>query len=118
MAFTGNYGTIKIKSNAKEVLAASDKQIRTGLTNIGIAAKDNIRKEIMEKNVYDTGETYRTIGYRTNANKKSIVIGAKTNYAPYPELGTPTMAPRPFVSTGIINHISEYQKIMEDALKK
>lgn len=109
---------VTILDNSKEVLAASERAIYAALTKIGISAKQNIQQIILDKDIFDTGDTYRTIDYQVNEQNKSVTVGAQMWYSPFLEFGTHKMPARPFIKPGILEHVSEYKEIVEETFKK
>lgn len=105
-------GTIKITDNSALVKAASQQQIKKGLTNIAIAWDKNVVRNIP----VDTGYLRNSRGY--NVDDKSVTVGFKAEYAPYVELGTWKQRAQPYLEPSINNYKDEYKRIMETALKK
>lgn len=105
---------------AKEELA---RRMPIILNALGLEAEGNAIDEA-NKLIYDTPESPNYV--RTGRLKNSIThavsgddvyIGTNLEYAPYVELGTSRMAPRPFLRNGIANHIDDYKRIAEEGLK-
>lgn len=63
------------------------------------------------------GNSYSYEGTAPDDKEKAVYIGTNVEYAPYVELGTSKMSPRPFLKPAATEHNDEYQKIMEAALK-
>ena len=112
--------TVNNIDEAKKELKAKMPQI---LEALGLEAEGNAVDEIT-KLVYDTPESPNYI--RTGDLRESIThakddeaayIGTDIEYAPYVEMGTRHMAPRPFLRNAITNYKDSYKKIVEDALK-
>ena len=90
------------------------------LKMLGNAGVNNAIDEV-NKLVYDTPQSpnYKRTGYlRESINHveqdDSALIGAGAKYAKYVELGTSKMKPRPFLRNAILNHVGEYQKIINN----
>ena len=90
------------------------------LKMLGNAGVNNAIDEV-NKLVYDTPQSpnYKSTGYlRESINHveqdDSALIGAGAKYAKYVELGTSKMKPRPFLRNAILNHVGEYQKIINN----
>lgn len=110
-------GNVKLIDNSKLVLQASKRGINAALVKVGIAAKHNTQENILAKDIFDTGELYRTIDYQPNFERQNVAIGSPKNYAPFQELGTYKLAPRPFLKPAIMENINEYKQIVEETLK-
>ena len=117
--------SVTLISNADEVKEALEEQIEAALVAIGLAAETNAKKEITTA-VYDTPESpnYVRTGRLRNSlthavipKEKAVLIGTVVEYAPFVELGTTTMPPRPYLRPAINNHVAEYKALAEAALK-
>ena len=106
-----------LKDNSKEIMKLEQRTIEAALIKIGIAAKRNIQAVILEKDVYDTGELYRTVGYKPHPEKQNVDIGSPKEYAPFQELGTRNISARPFIKPGILDNIPEYEEIVAKTIK-
>ena len=86
--------------------------------------------EEVDRAVYDTPESPNYI--RTGDLRKSIthipggifedgeraaVIGSDMEYAPYVELGTSKMPPRPFIRPAVEKHMADYAQIMMEEME-
>ena len=112
-----------VQSHLGEVKQELAERIPLILEALGIEAEGNAITEV-NKLVYDTPQSPSYV--RTGRLKNSIshavsgdtaYIGTNLEYAPYVELGTSRMAPRPFLRNGIMNYVDDYKRIVEDGLK-
>lgn len=103
-----NYTT---KDNTKEVLSALDKAIERGLEAIGLTAEGHAKKETP----VDTGRLRNSISHATD--KEAAYIGTNVEYAPYVELGSPTVKAHHMLQRAATEHTAEYKKLMEDNMK-
>ena len=110
--------TIKLDDKTKKAIEANEEAKFHILTAIGIKAKQNSQAIIKIKNIYNTGELYRTMDYNVNLNKSSVDIGSPKNYAVFNELGTRRMNARPFLAPAILYYLNDYKEIAQDILKK
>ncbi len=114
---------VTLTSHVKDVEAELANRIPIILEALGIEAEGNAVSEI-NKLVYDTppSPTYvrtgRLKGSISHAHDdEAAYVGTNVEYAPYVELGTYKMAPRPFLRNAVANHLSDYKKIVEEGLK-
>lgn len=115
---------VKIADNSGEFLNALSEQIEQALIAIGITAESKAKEEV-KKVVYDTpergyirtGNLRNRITHEVLTGENAVVIGERLKYAPYVELGTSKMKPRPFLKPAIVNNVDEYKKLAEQALK-
>ena len=117
---------ITVISNVDEVLRASEAQIEQALEVLGIAAESHAVDEVTRL-VYDTPESpnYKrtrrlrdSITHQTNNVGKYVDVGSAVYYAPYVELGTRKMKPRPFLRNAVENYKSEYESLVKSTLKQ
>lgn len=113
-----------VQSHLGEVKQELAERIPLILEALGLEAEGNAITEV-NKLVYDTPQSPSYV--RTGRLKNSIshavsgdtaYIGTNLEYAPYVELGTSRMAPRPFLRNGIMNYVDDYKRIVEDGLKE
>lgn len=116
---------VKITDNSDEFLSALPEQIEQALIAIGITAEAKAKEEVTRV-VYDTppspnyirtGNLRNRITHEVLTGENAVVIGERLSYAPYVELGSSKMKPRPFLKPAIMNNIEEYKKLAEQALK-
>jgi HK97 gp10 family phage protein len=114
---------IKVTSHVNEVLSELDQKKSVVLNALAIEAEGNAIDEV-NKLVYDTppSDSYvRTGRLKNSISHKSddeyAYIGTNLEYAPYVELGTSKMAPRPFLRNAIANYTDDYKQIIEEGLK-
>lgn len=103
-----NYTT---KDNTKEVLSALGKAIERGLEAIGLTAEGYAKKETP----VDTGRLRNSISHATD--KEAAYIGTNVEYAPYVELGSPTVKAHHMLQRAATQHTDEYKKLMEESIK-
>lgn len=116
---------VKITDNSDEFLKALPEQIEQALIAIGITAEAKAKEEVTRV-VYDTppspnyirtGNLRNRLTHEVLADENAVVIGERLEYAPFVELGSSKMKPRPFLKPAIMNNIEEYKKLAEQALK-
>lgn len=103
-----NYTT---KDNTKEVLSAMEKAIERGLEAIGLTAEGHAKKNTP----VDTGRLRNSIGHAVE--DKAAYIGSNVEYAPYVELGSPTIKAHHMLQRAATEHTDEYKRLMEDSMK-
>ncbi len=91
------------------------------LGNLGVQKAN----ESITRLVYDTPQSpnYTRTGNLRNSlthyeEDDTTNIGSPVKYAPYVELGTINMKPRPFLKQGIMNNIGAYQKVIKEGFGK
>ena len=117
-------GEVVVKSNLPQVKAELANRISAILEALGVEAEGNAVTEV-NKLVYDTppSDSYIRTGRLKNSITHAVLdnsayIGTNLEYAPYVELGTSRMNPRPFLKNGIINYQDDYKRIVELGLKE
>lgn len=129
---------IEIKSNKKEFLDALNLNREAALEAIGLIAeryaKDGARVDTgrLRNSITHATAKYSGAGnYKDNNGKgysdatarntpenNAVYIGTNVEYAPYIELGSSRSKNKyPFIQPAVQNHIDEYRKIIESALK-
>lgn len=112
-----------IVNNTDKVKKELADRIPVILEALGIEAEGNAIDEV-NKLVYDTPESPDYV--RTGRLKNSIThavdgnaayIGTNLEYAPYVELGTSRMRPRPFLKNAATEYKDDYKRIVEDGLR-
>lgn len=62
-------------------------------------------------------KTYTYVGTAPDDKEKAVYIGSNVEYAPYVELGTSKMPPRPFLKPAATEHADEYKRIFKESLE-
>ena len=65
----------------------------------------------------DDGNTFSYDGTAPNDKDKAVYIGSNVEYAPYVELGTVKMPPRPYLRPAATDHKAEYEALMKAAME-
>lgn len=60
--------------------------------------------------------TGRYLGTMGTDKEQAVYVGTNVEYAPYIELGTSKMKPRPYLKTAVQNHVNEYKNILKKEL--
>lgn len=114
---------ITVNSNVDLFKNALPEQISQALEAIGMAAEGHAVDEI-DKVVYNTPESpnYRRTSTLRNSLSHAIddhaaYIGTNVKYAPYVELGTSKMRPRPYLRPAAQNYADEYKMLVIWALR-
>ena len=103
--------SITTKDNTKEVLSALDNAIERGLEAIGLTAEGYAK----ENTPVDTGRLRNSISHAVEDD--AVYIGSNVEYAPYVELGSPTVKAHHMLQKSATEHTKEYQELMADSLK-
>lgn len=134
----------KVVSHRQEVIDAKDEAVKRAMIQIGMAAetyakalcpvgtpestgiKGYIGGTLRGSITYATEEQHSTgqapargADYKMLATpeKERVYIGTNVEYAPYVEMGTVKMKPKPYLKPAIANNAAEYQSIIERELK-
>ena len=97
--------------NSELIIHAAHADIDRALKAVGIKAEKYAKDECP----VDTGRLRSSITHQND--KDSVYVGTNVEYGIYVELGTRYMTARPFLGKSIVEHVDEYKKIVEDALK-
>lgn len=99
------------KDNTDEVLAALERAKKRGLEAIGLTAEGYAKKDTP----VDTGRLRNSISHATD--DEAAYIGTNVEYAPYVELGSPTIKAHHMLQKAATEHTDEYKQLMEDSMK-
>lgn len=103
---------MNIESHASEALEALHEARGVFLEEIGLIA-EGYAKDYCP---VDTGRLRNSISHAVDESDNAVVIGTNVEYAAYVELGTSRMEARPYLEPAFLNHMDEYQQIINDAL--
>lgn len=108
------------KDNTELILNACRQQRARAFEIIGQKAESNAKAEITAKKAIDTGRLRNSITHQVDSSAfvNKVIVGTNVEYGKYVELGTYKMTARPFIKPSIQDHISEYQSIIENELRK
>ena len=82
--------------------------------NVEARAKQNI----VDQDIIDTGATLNTTQARNEGRKWERVIGPSTDYSPHLELGTSTMAARPFLTPALEEEAGPFKAAVLGVMEK
>lgn len=105
---------IKLELHTDEILDALDEQIEAALTAVGMQA-ETYAKQLVP---VDTGRLRNSLTYEVDTSNKAVIIGSGVEYAPFVEQGTSKRGAKPYLRPAIIDHRDDYQRIVENILKK
>lgn len=105
----------EFKDNSKEFLDAMENAIKNGLTAIGMTAEGHAKRNLYPGHGLDTGRLRNSITFATE--NEAVYIGTNVEYAPYVELGTVKMSPRPYLKPAATDHKAEYDALMRAAME-
>ena len=106
-----------VQSHADEVLNELQQAKLRALETIGLVAEGYAKEKIREVGAYDTGRLWNSISHAVSESEQAAVIGTNVEYAPYVELGTSKMDPRPYLQPAATNHIDEYRQIVDEVMR-
>lgn len=104
-------GQIEFRDNSKEVISFFDKAKHRALEAIGLTAEGHAKKNCP----VDTGRLRNSISHATDDD--AAYIGTNVEYAPYVELGSPTIKAHHMLQKAATEHSAEYKKLFEDSMK-
>ena len=99
------------KDNTDEVLSALERAKKRGLEAIGLTAEGHAKKITP----VDTGRLRNSMAHAVDGD--AAYIGTNVEYAPYVELGSPTIKAHHMLQKAATEHSDEYKKLMEDSMK-
>lgn len=102
---------VTMTNNADLFRNALPEQIAQALEAIGLTAEGYAKLACP----VDTGRLRNSISHARD--DEAAYIGTNVEYAPYVELGTSRMKPRPFLTPAAQDHAEEYRDIIKAALK-
>ena len=108
--------SVKMKNNKDEINAELASKVPKLLEALGIEAEGNAVSEITEMEAVDTGRLRASISHAVDGD--DVYIGTNVEYAPYVELGTSKMVPRPFLHDAISKYTDDYKAIIKLHLKE
>lgn len=101
---------VEVHTNASTFKSALSEQKAMALEAIGLAA-EGYAKDLCP---VDTGRLRNSISHAKD--DEAAYIGTNVEYAPFVELGTSRMKPRPFLRPAATDHNEEYKEIIRAAL--
>lgn len=102
-----------MKDNTDEVLSALEKAKKRGLEAIGLVAEGHAKKITP----VDTGRLQLRNSISHATDDEAAYIGTNVEYAPYVELGSPTIKAHHMLQKAATEHTDEYKRLIEDAMK-
>lgn len=104
---------IHITDNSDQVLRELSAKVERALTAIGMTCESHA-KDICP---VDTGRLRNSITNAVEMGEQAVYIGTNVEYAGYVELGTSRMKPRPYLKPAVVNYMSEYKTLAEQAFR-
>lgn len=99
--------------NRQEVLNELSRRVEQALEAIGMTAESHA-KAIAP---VDTGRLRNSITHAVDMGEQAVYIGTNVEYAGYVELGTSRMKPQPYLEPAVVNYMSEYKTLAEQAFR-
>jgi len=104
--------SVTVKSNIDLLNAEVAKKIPIALEKCGLVAEGYAKR----LSPVDTGRLRNSITHTTDDD--TVYIGTNVEYAPYVEYGTRYTRAQPFIEPAVVDHIDEYESIIENTLKE
>ena len=102
---------VTFNNNANEVLEEFHEQIAVALETMGLVAEGYAKRLCP----VDTGRLRSSITHTTD--NEAAYIGTNVEYAVYVEMGTVNTSAQPYLKPAVTDHVNEYQRIIQNALK-
>ena len=108
------------KTNCTEMKAVDTGRLRNSITFALAGEAANTSSYTADRGKGDKPPAAGTYSGTAEGNSGDAVvyIGSNVEYAPYIELGTAKMGPRPFLHNAAADHAEEYKQIFADELKR
>ena len=105
---------VNFTDHSAEILRAMNDQVKNiALQAIGQKAEDYAK----DNSPVDTGRLRNSITNAVEMGEQAVYIGTNVEYAGYVELGTSRMKPRPYLKPAVVNYMSEYKTLAEQAFR-
>jgi HK97 gp10 family phage protein len=104
---------VRLYDHSDDVLDRLPPAINNAREAIGMKAEGYAK----QKCPVDTGRLRNSITHAVSDREQAVYIGTATSYAPYVEYGTVKMKARPFLKPAVMDHIDEYKRLAEAAMK-
>lgn len=101
---------------------AAFSQIERALESVGLTAERYAKVACPVGTPESTGKPNYVGGTLRNSlshthDKNTAYVGTNVEYAPYVEMGTKKMSAKPYLKPAFTEHIAEYERLIEQALK-
>ena len=135
----------KFENHADKIAQMEKLAIQKTLTEIGMQAERHAKQNCRDMDAVDTGLLRNSITFaldgreanigqykadkgsgsgsysgtapKEHGDNAAVYIGSNVEYAPYVELGTSRMSPRPYLKNAVENYKDEYKAIIEKNMK-
>ena len=120
--FAADNAHIKIvQDNSKLVAKLIPQAIARALEKIGLLAEGHVIGYMTKEHIVDTGRLRNSITHAIvndiGTVAASAVIGTNVKYGKYVHNGTSKVKARPFLTTPLQQHGSEYREILKDEMQ-
>jgi HK97 gp10 family phage protein len=95
-----------VKSFRRDAEIEMDRELKRRFETAAIVGEGEVKKRAP----VDTGRLRAS--YTHDSDETGAIIGTNTHYAPYLELGTRYMEPRPHLVTGVVSAIPQMRRIL------
>lgn len=108
------------KANCTEMKAVDTGRLRNSITFALAGEAANVSSYTADRGKGDKPPAAGSYSGTADGNSgdATVYVGSNVEYAPYIELGTAKMGPRPFLHNAAADHAEEYKQIFADELKR
>ena len=89
-----------------------EEKLADNIEEVGLFIEQEAKKNITDMGAVKTGNLKNSIAHVTDKKQFTTIIGTDVKYAKNVELGTPSMAPRPFLRYALLNNTTKIKEML------